>query len=135
MSVYREFLEHIQNEGLYVPGYNYEEMYNIMVDALTNNKDSSNNFIYTQQQVTNLYEVLDEFLYPYYDSDLPIESNQNNTNNANNANNATNTNNVNNMNNIIALSQTLNYIYNTNTNIIYYNNTIPSNQINYTNTI
>jgi hypothetical protein len=132
MSVYPEFLEHIHNEGLYVPGYNYEEMYNIMVDALMNNKDSSNNFIYTHQQVTNLYEVLEEFLYPTEMTDVeetetnepPILPNTNHTNQTalqafnnyiitamNNSNQNQNNNNNHNLYN-------LNY-----NNIVYYNNT------------
>ena len=136
MSVYPQFIEYIQQEGLYVPGYNYEEMYNIMVDALTNNKDSSNNFIYTQQQVTNLYEVLDEFLYPietYTDND--IETNELNEppilpityTNQTNYTNQTALQTFNNyiitaLNNPNQINQ--NNLYNLNyNNVVYYNNT------------
>jgi hypothetical protein len=132
MSVYREFLEHIQHEGLYVPGYNYEEMYNIMVDALINNKDSSNNFIYTQQQVTNLYEVLDEFLYPI-EMDTETETNEPNepppiiyTNQTNQTNQTA----LQAFNNYIITAlnnpnqNQNNYLYNLSyNNVVYYNNT------------
>jgi hypothetical protein len=138
MSVYPEFLEHIHNEGLYVPGYNYEEMYNIRVDALMNNKDSSNNFIYTQQQVTNLYEVLEEFLYPLEMTDLEeTETNEPPilTNTYTNQTNQTNQtalqafNNyiitaLNNPNQINQINQNSQNLYNLNyNNLIYYNNT------------
>lgn len=140
MSVYPEFLEHIQNEGLYVPGYNYEEMYNIMVDALVYHNDSSNNFIYTQEQVTNLYEVLEEFLYPQIYPDMEAETNESNhSNNTNETQIPTNTNQMNQMNQtplqafnnyiITALNnpihtqtQNNNNLYNIN-NLLYYNNT------------
>ena len=56
MSVYPEFLQHIHDEGLYVHGYNYEAMYNIMVYTITYNVISTNNFIYTYNQMNNLYE-------------------------------------------------------------------------------
>ena len=132
MSVYPEFLEHIHNEGLYVPGYNYEEMYNIMVDALINHHDSSNNFIYTNQQVTHLYEVLEEFLYPL---EMDTEADTNNANQINQIN-QTNTNQTNETNQT-ALQAFNNYIitalnnqnhnqnlYNLNyNNLVYYNNT------------
>lgn len=140
MSVYPEFLEYIQNEGLYVPGYNYEEMYNIMVDALIYHNDSSNNFIYTHQQVTHLYEILEEFLYPLeMDTDIDTETETNepptiltNTNQMNQTNqtalqafnnyiitalNNPNHNQTNNQNNNQNLYN-LNY-----NNIVYYNNT------------
>jgi hypothetical protein len=133
MSVYREFLEHIQHEGLYVPGYNYEEMYNIMVDALIYNKDSSNNFIYTHQQVTHLYEVLDEFLYPIeMYTDIDTETNETNEPNVpppilTNQPNQTAVQALNNY-IITALNTTIqnqnNNLYNMNYNtIVYYNNT------------
>jgi len=135
MSVYPEFLEHIHNEGLYVPGYNYEEMYNIMVDALMNNKDSSNNFIYTHQQVTNLYEVLEEFLYPLeMDVESDIETNEppiltntytNQTNQTNQtALQAFNHYIITALNNPNQINQNSQNIYNLNyNNLIYYNNT------------
>ena len=67
MSVFPQFLQHIQDQGLYIPGYNYEEMYNIMVDALITDTISTNNFIYTNNQVNDLYELLYELLYPMPD--------------------------------------------------------------------
>lgn len=74
MSVYPEFLQHIQQQGLYVDGYNYEEMYNIMIHNLTYNIIPTTNFIYTYQQINELYECLEELLMPI-DSDLD-ETNQ-----------------------------------------------------------
>lgn len=67
MSVFPQFLQHIQEQGLYVYGYNYEEMYNIMVDSIINNTNSPNNFIYSYNQVNNLYEYLHELLFPIPD--------------------------------------------------------------------
>lgn len=64
MSVFPQFLQHIQDLGIYVEGYNYEEMYNIMVNNLTNNFIPSHNFIYTYAQVEDLYNLLDELLNP-----------------------------------------------------------------------
>jgi len=64
MSVYPEFIQYIHDEGLYVPGYNYEEMYNIMIYTLTHNIIPTTNFIYTYQQVDELYECLEELLTP-----------------------------------------------------------------------
>uniref|UniRef100_A0A6C0D179 Uncharacterized protein n=1 Tax=viral metagenome TaxID=1070528 RepID=A0A6C0D179_9ZZZZ len=132
MSVYPQFIEYIQQEGLYVPGYNYEEMYNIMVDALTNDKDSSNNFIYTQQQVNNLYEVLDELLYPLQmETDIEPETETNEppilpnvyTNQTNQtALQAFNNYIITALNNSNQINQ--NNLYNLNyNNVIYYNNT------------
>jgi hypothetical protein len=58
MSVYPQFLEHIHHLGIYVPEYNYEEMYNIMVYNLTYNIISTNNFIYTYALMNQLYDYL-----------------------------------------------------------------------------
>lgn len=63
MSVYPEFLQYIQEEGLYVEGYNYEEMYNIMVNNLTNNFIPSFCFIYSYDQMNILYDYLDNLLH------------------------------------------------------------------------
>ena len=72
MSVYPAFLQHIQDLGIYVEGYNYEAMYNIMVNNLTNNFIPSHNFIYTYGQVEELYNLLDELLNPI---ETDVESN------------------------------------------------------------
>jgi len=72
MSVYPAFLQHIQDLGIYVEGYNYEAMYNIMINNLTNNFIPSHNFIYTYAQVEELYNLLDELLNPIQ---TDIESN------------------------------------------------------------
>lgn len=72
MSVFPQFLQHIQDLGIYVEGYNYEEMYNIMVNNLINNFIPSHNFIYTYAQVEDLYNLLDELLNPIQ---TDIESN------------------------------------------------------------
>ena len=63
MSVYPEFLQHIQHQGLYVDGYNYEEMYNIMVNNLTTNFIPSFCFIYSYDQMNELYDYLDNLLH------------------------------------------------------------------------
>lgn len=62
MSVFPAFVQHIQDLGIYVDGYNYEEMYNIMVNNLINNFIPSQQFIHTYSQVEHLYELLDELL-------------------------------------------------------------------------
>ena len=72
MSVFPQFLQHIQDLGIYVEGYNYEEMYNVMVNNLINNFIPSHNFIYTYAQVEDLYNLLDELLNPIQ---TDIESN------------------------------------------------------------
>ena len=72
MSVFPQFLQHIQDLGIYVEGYNYEVMYNVMVNNLTNNFIPSHNFIYTYAQVEELYNLLDELLNPIQ---TDIESN------------------------------------------------------------
>jgi len=64
MSVFPQFLQHIQDLGIYVEGYNYEVMYNVMVNNLINNFIPSHNFIYTYAQVEDLYNLLDELLNP-----------------------------------------------------------------------
>lgn len=79
MSVYPEFLQHIHDEGLYVHGFNYEEMYNIMVYTLTHNIIPTTNFIYTYQQVDHLYEYLEELL-TAIDTDESDETNEPNNN-------------------------------------------------------
>lgn len=63
MSVYPEFLQHIQEHGLYVDGYNYEEMYNIMVNNLTQIFIPSFSFIYSYDQINELYDYLDNLLH------------------------------------------------------------------------
>ena len=79
MSVYPEFLEHIHELGLYVPGHNYEEMYNIMVYNITYNIISTNNFVYTYAQMNELYNYLEELLTePDSDPDTVLETNTNN---------------------------------------------------------
>ncbi len=145
MSVYPEFIQHIHDIGIYVPGYNYEEMYNIMVYNLTYNIISTNNFVYTYAQMNQLYDYLEELLLPQSDSDIEIEP-ESNTNNVNNINiitqntndalqlftnyiitslNNTNTNNTNNT-NIYPNNNTNIYPNNnefTYTDLVYYNNT------------
>lgn len=80
MSVLPQFLDHIHDMGIYVDGYNYEEMYNIMVYNLTYNIISTNNFVYTYAQMNQLYDHLEELL---TDSDTEPEEEieTNNTNN------------------------------------------------------
>jgi len=76
MSVLPQFLDHIHNAGIYVDGYNYEEMYNIMVYNLTYNIISTNNFVYTYAQMNQLYDYLEELLMPdSEDSDTEPEPN------------------------------------------------------------
>ena len=74
MSVYPEFLEYIHQVGMYVPGYNYEEMYNIMVYTLTYQMNPTNHFIYTPQFMIQLYNYLEELLDPV-EMDTDAESN------------------------------------------------------------
>jgi len=64
MSVFPQFVQHIKDLGIYVEGYNYEAMYNIMVNNLTNNYIPQHQFIYTYAQVEDLYNLLDELLNP-----------------------------------------------------------------------
>ena len=64
MSVFPQFVQHIRDLGIYVEGYNYEAMYNIMVNNLTNNFIPVQQFIYTYAQVEDLYNLLDELLNP-----------------------------------------------------------------------
>lgn len=99
MSVYPEFIQHIHDESLYVHGFNYEEMYNVMVYTLTHNIIPTTNFIYTYQQVDYLYEYLEELLTPIEDT----ESDDTNYNNDNNQNNHNNQNEHQNENDIIAI--------------------------------
>lgn len=73
MSVYPEFIQHVQAQGLYVDGYNYEEMYNIMVNNLTNNFIPSFCFIYSYDQMNELYDYLDNLL--HYDIHYVNETN------------------------------------------------------------
>jgi uncharacterized Zn finger protein len=77
MSVYPEFLQHVQAQGLYVDGYNYEEMYNIMVNNLTNNFIPSFCFIYSYDQMNELYDYLDNLLH----STNHVNDNENNEDN------------------------------------------------------
>jgi hypothetical protein len=76
MSVYPQFLQRVHDLGMYVVGYNYEEMYNIMVHNLTNNLPLTNNFIFTHNQMNEIYEYLDELLYDPPQSDADTETNQ-----------------------------------------------------------
>lgn len=62
MSVFPQFVQHIHDVGIYVEGYNYEAMYNIMVNNLTNNFIPTQQFIYTYAQVEDLYNLLDELI-------------------------------------------------------------------------
>lgn len=74
MSVFPEFIQHIHDMGLYEAGYNYEEMYNIMIYNLTYNIISTNNFIYTYSQINMLYDYLEELLGSNQeDSDVEVE--------------------------------------------------------------
>jgi len=70
MSVYPQFLQHIHDLSMYISGYNYEEMYNIMVHNLTNNLPLTNNFIFTHNQMNEMYEYLDDLLYDPPQSDI-----------------------------------------------------------------
>jgi len=75
MAHYNTFLQHIMNEGMYVEGYNYHTMYNIMVNHIIENLIPVDNFIYTFQQVNALYD----FLTPLVLNDLANDiANQNN---------------------------------------------------------
>jgi hypothetical protein len=163
MSVYPEFIQHIHQLGIYVPEYNYQEMYNIMVYNLTYNIISTNNFIYTYAVMNQLYDYLEELLLPESelpDSDVEIETEPNlpinninnmnvnvtiNTNDlyndiyANDTNETNNTNETNdtNENQNILLQQMLNY-YNITMNPV--NNPLPgefniNNEITYTNLV
>ena len=78
MSVFPEFVQHIHDIGMYVPGHNYEEMYNIMIYNLTYNIIPTNNFIYTYAFMNQLYDHLEELL--MY-SEPEVETNE--TNNLN----------------------------------------------------
>ena len=62
MSVFPEFIQHIHDTGMYVPGHNYEEMYNIMIYNLTYNIIPTNNFVYTYAFMNQLYDYLEELL-------------------------------------------------------------------------
>lgn len=81
MSVFPEFIQHIHDMDMYVPGYNYEEMYNIMIYNLTHNIISTNNFVYTYAFMNQLYNYLEELL---LDSEPEVDPNTNNSNNSNN---------------------------------------------------
>lgn len=76
MSVYPQFLQHIHAMGMYVDGYNYEEMYNIMVHNLTTNLPLTNNFIFTHTQMNEMYEYLDDLLYDPPQSDAETDTNE-----------------------------------------------------------
>ena len=80
MSVYPEFLEYIHQVGMYVPGYNYEEMYNIMVYTLTYQMNPTNHFIYTPQFMNQLYDYLEELIDPVEMTDVETESESNEPN-------------------------------------------------------
>lgn len=139
MSVYPEFLEYIHEAEMYVPGHNYEEMYNIMVYNLTHNIISTNNFIYTYAFMNQLYDYLEELLLPDTEDEetnnLPI----NNINLINNVN--TNTQNQNQNQNDHIFQQIFNY-YNitpnqplTNEYINNVNNMNNTNEFTYTNLV
>lgn len=144
MSVLPQFLDHIHELGIYVDGYNYEEMYNIMVYNLTYNIISTNNFVYSYAQMNQLYNYLEDLLTHSEDSESDIEPETNpsiNTNqdtiqlfnnyilttlnNQYNQNlNQTNINNINNTNmNQTNMNQTNMNTNNefTYTNLVYYN--------------
>lgn len=145
MSVLPQFLDHIHEMGIYVDGYNYEEMYNIMVYNLTYNIISTNNFVYSYAQMNQLYNYLEDLLTHSEDSDSDIDPETNpsinNTNqdtlqlfnnyilttlnNQYNQNlNQTNINNINNTNiNQTNMNQTNMNTNNefTYTNLVYYN--------------
>ena len=77
MAHYNTFLQHIMNEGMYVEGYNYHNMYNIMANHIIENLIPVDNFIYTFQQVNALYD----FLTPLVLNDIANDiANQNNMN-------------------------------------------------------
>ena len=90
MSVYPQFLQHIQDQGLYVDGYNYEEMYNIMINNMMNDFIPSTCFIYSYEQMNELYDYLDELLHSEVESNQ-IGTNMNNMNNMNQMNSDTET--------------------------------------------
>ena len=135
MSVYPEFIQHIHDLGIYVPGYNYEEMYNIMVYNLTYNIISTNNFVYTYAQMNQLYDYLEELLLPISESDIEPEPETNNNMPQNTNQDAaqlfsnyiiTTLNNQYNQ----TLNQTNTNLYTnefTYTNLVYYNNTNTNN--------
>ena len=83
MSVYPQFLQRVHDLGMYNPGYNYEEMYNIMVHNLTNNLPLTHNFIFTHNQMNEIYEYLDELLYDPPQTDAETETYTNQAANAN----------------------------------------------------
>jgi hypothetical protein len=95
MSVYPQFLQHIHARGLYAAGYNYEEMYNIMVYTITNNVIQPSTFIYTYQQINELYEYLDELLYTNHENEENEETQINQINQINETNEANNINQMN----------------------------------------
>ena len=111
MSVYPEFLEYIHQVGMYVPGYNYEEMYNIMVYTLTYQINPTNHFIYTPQFMNQLYDYLEELLDPVEMTDVETESNEpppilTHTNQMNQTNQMTHTNQTNQTNQMTHTNQT-----------------------------
>jgi hypothetical protein len=85
MSVYPQFLQHIQDQGLYVNGYNYEEMYNIMINNLTNQDNfiPASCFIYSYEKMNELYDYLDDLLHSTNEYNEPIQTNQTNQTNQN----------------------------------------------------
>jgi len=85
-SVYPQFLQHIHVQGLYVEGYNYEEMYNIMVNNLINNFIPSFCFIYSYDQINELYDYLDNLLHSTNEDNEDNEPIQNQTNQTNQMN-------------------------------------------------
>ena len=86
MAHYNTFLQHIMNQGIYVEGYNYHTMYNIMANNIIENLIPIDKFIYTFQQVNDLYN----FLTPLILNDEIAQNNAQNAQNAQNLHNALN---------------------------------------------
>ena len=125
MSVLPQFLEHIHNTGIYVDGFNYEEMYNIMVYNLTYNVISTNNFVYSYAQMNQLYNYLEELLMPDLESYIDIEPETNPSININTITQPTNQDTLQLFNNYIITA--LNNQYNQNLNNTNMNNTNMNN--------
>ena len=58
MAHYNTFREYIINHGMYVEGYNYQHMYNTMATIILENMIPVDHFIYTFQQMNDLYTFL-----------------------------------------------------------------------------
>jgi tRNA G10 N-methylase Trm11 len=83
MAHYNTFREYIINHGMYVEGYNYQDMYNTMATIILENIIPIDHFIYTFQQMNDLYT----FLTPLILNEAQQIINQQNQNNLNNINN------------------------------------------------